>query len=66
MLTKSEFRSATDNEIIVEYVKTYSNLCLNENLHLGTKKLSKHCVDLENELLSRGILTRNNIEELNK
>ena len=65
-MRKVDFCKATDNEIIVEYIKSYSSLCLNENLHLGTKQLSKHCADLEIELLSRKILTKNDIEALNK
>lgn len=63
-MTKKEIVTAKDNEIITEYVKSYSRLCLNINLNLGTKQLSKHCKDLEAELLKRGILTESNIEEL--
>lgn len=65
-MRKVDFCKATDNEIIVEYIKSYSSLCLNENLHLGTKQLSKHCADLEIELLARKILTQDDIEVLNK
>lgn len=65
-MRKADFKKATDNEIIVEYVKSYSKFCLNENLHLGTKQVSKHCADLEIELLSRKILTKDDIEVLNK
>ena len=64
-MTKNEIKKAKDNELIIEYVKSYSGLCLNENLHLGTKQLSKHCADLEAELLKREILTENDIKSLN-
>lgn len=63
-MKKNEITKAKDNELIVEYVKSYSSLCLNENLQLGTKQLSKHCVDLEAELLKREILTENDIKIL--
>lgn len=65
-MRKIDFCKATDNEIIVEYVKSYSSLCLNQNLRLGTKQLSRHCADLEIELLARKILTKDDIEVLNK
>ena len=64
-MKKNEIAKAKDSELIVEYVKSYSSLCLNENLQLGTKQLSKHCVDLETELLRRGILSENDIKILN-
>lgn len=64
-MRKSEIAKAKDNELIVDYVKSYSSLCLNINLKLGEKQLSKHCADLEKELLKRGILTENDIRILN-
>ena len=63
-MTKKEIAKAKDNEIILDMIRTYSTLCVNENLHLGTKQLSKHCKDLETEMLKRGILTESDIKRL--
>lgn len=63
-MTKAEIKKAKASELIVDYVQTYSSLCLNENIGLGTKQLSNHCADLENELLQRGILTEDDLKPL--
>ena len=63
-MRKSEMKKATVNELLVDYVRSYASLCLNQNFSRGTKQLSVHCTDLENELLSRGILTEEDIRIL--
>lgn len=63
-MTKAEIKKAKDNELIVDYVLTFSTLCLNINHGGGTKRYSQHCQDLETELLSRGILTEEDIKKL--
>lgn len=64
-MKKTEIRNAKDNDLIVEYVISYSNLCVNFNLQMGVKKLSQHCADLEKELLARGLLTIDDVKRLN-
>lgn len=64
-MTKAEIRKAKDNELIVDYVLTFSTLCLNINQGGGIKRYSQHCHDLETELLSRGILNEEDIKKLN-
>lgn len=63
-MTKSEIKKAKDNDLITEYVKSYSSFILNCNFDRGTKQLGQHCQDLEDELLRRGILTNENIDAL--
>lgn len=65
-MNKQEIKKATNRELIVEYVKSYSHYDTNFVLRRGTDKLAKHLRDLEEELVNRDILTRSNIEELNK
>lgn len=64
-MRKAEIKAAKDNELIVEYVQTYSLLMLNTNLQMGTKRHEKHCQDLETELVKRGLLTEEDVKHLN-
>lgn len=64
-MKKSEIAKAKDNELITEYVKSYSTLSLNYNLNRGIEKLQIHCNNLEKELIKRGLLTEENVKELN-
>lgn len=68
-MTKREIKKATNNKLIVEYVRTYSSLCVNLNSatweNRGTKRYTEHCHDLEAELMERGILTEKDVEYLN-
>lgn len=64
-MKKSEIKKATNNELIVDYIQSYSSLCLNINAGRGTKQYSNHCSDLEKELVSRGLLTENDVRTLN-
>ena len=68
-MTKKEIKKAKDNELIVEYVRTYSSLCVNLNSpsweNRGTKRYTDHCHDLEVELVARGILTEDDVKYLN-
>lgn len=63
-MRKNEIKKATNNALIVDYVKTYSSLCLNINLGMGTKQFENHCNDLEKEMLNRGLLTEEDIKSL--
>lgn len=64
-MTKQEMKTATDGEIIVDYVKTYSIYRLNLNLGGGTKQAAKHLETLDAEILKRGILSQDQIDYLN-
>lgn len=64
-MKKAEIKKSKDNELIAEYVISYSSLCVNFNLQRGTKSLSKHCADLEKELIARGLLTADDVKRLN-
>lgn len=65
-MKKSEIKTLSNNELIVEYVSTYSFYDTNFLLGRGTKQLEKHLKDLEEELVKRDILTESDIEELHK
>ena len=65
-MRKTEIARAKDNELIVDYVRSYGLYLRNMNLGLGEKRLANHCADLEKELVKRGILTKENIDALNK
>jgi len=65
-MTKKEISKAKDNELIVDLVSTYGNLCVNINSQSrGTKRYSLHCDDLMNELVKRGLLTAMDVAWLN-
>lgn len=64
-MRKTEIPKAKENDLITEYVSSYATLLLNYNLSRGTTQAEKHCRDLEAELLKRGLLTEENIRELN-
>ena len=68
-MTKQEIKKATNNELIVDYVRTYSSLCVNLNSapweNRGTKRYEQHCHDLETEMVTRGILTEEDVQHLN-
>ena len=65
-MKKSEIKTLSNNQLIVEYVSTYSWHDTNYFLGRGTKQLEKHLKDLEEELVKRDILTESDIEELYK
>lgn len=64
-MKKTEIKKTATNTLIVDYVKTYSSLCLNINIGGGTKRYSSHCADLEKELVARGVLTEEDVKTLN-
>ena len=65
-LTKKQIPTAQDSEIIFDYVATYSHLTLEINFGGKIKALSKHLQDLETEIIKRRIMTKAQIEYLNK
>lgn len=64
-MTRKEIGKAENNKLIVDYVQTYSLLTLKYNTGGGTKQHERHCVDLEKEMVKRGILTEEDVEHLN-
>lgn len=65
-MKKSEIKKVTNNELITEYVRTYSLRDVNWILERGTERLSRQCKDLERELIARGILTTEDVNYLNR
>ena len=69
-MTKREIPKAKDNELIVDLVNTYANLCVNINSpsweSRGVKRYSSHCDDLLQEMGKRGLLTKEDVDYLNK
>lgn len=62
---KSEITKAPTNKLIVDYIRSSAEFAVNLNLKRGTERLSKHCADLEEELVKRGILTDEDVKVLN-
>ena len=63
-MTRKEMKTAADSEIIVEYIDTMSNYCLNLNGNGKIDRLAKHLDDLDAEMLKRFILTPDQIKHL--
>ena len=56
-MTKKEIKKAKDCELVADLANTYAHLLLNLNsVDRGTKQLERHLKDLEDEMLSRGLL----------
>lgn len=64
-MTKKEMEKANDSEIILDYIRSYANLAVNQNLGCGIDRLSNHLVDLDEQMLKRGILSEDQIRRLN-
>lgn len=64
-MKKTEIAKAKNNELVYEYVNSYALLCLNSTSGRGVKQLSKHCEDLEKELIKRELLTEEDVRLLN-
>ena len=63
-MRKCDIPKLANNDLITEYVLTYSMLLLNFNSGRGTKQYEGQCKALQAELLKREILTPENINEL--
>lgn len=56
-MTKKEIKKAKDSDLVSDLARSYAWLIRNLNTpDRGTKQLSKHVHDLEDELMSRGLL----------
>jgi hypothetical protein len=65
MMTKQELKAATNSELITDYIKSYSRLVLAQNFGGAWKALDKHLNHLNAEMLSRELLTQDQIDYLN-
>lgn len=63
-MRKAEIPKASNGELIVDYILTYSSYCLNVNTGRGEKQLCNHLKDLDSEFLKRNILTQSQIDRL--
>lgn len=58
-MTKKEIKKAKDSALVEDLANTYGHLLLNLNLtDRGTTQLERHLKDLEDEMLSRGLLEK--------
>ena len=64
-MRKNEIPKAKNNELLVDYIRSYSEWGENSILGRGVKQLERHCADLEKELVKRGILTEEDVKHLN-
>lgn len=65
-MQKKEMKNATDSEIIMDLITSYSSWTLALNIpRYSAKRIGEHVKDLENEALKRNILTQEQIERLN-
>ena len=63
-MRKNEIKNAKDNELVYDLAQSYASLVANYNLNRVTKQYEKHCEDLEDELLKRGLLTEEQVKLL--
>lgn len=55
-----------DNELIRDYIMSQIEWTIKENnTHYSTARIQKRCKKLEKELIKRGILTAEDIKEIN-
>lgn len=64
-MNKKEIKTVPNNELLIEYIKTYSLYDVNTVLRRGTTNAYKHLQDLEEELIKRNIFTQEDIRQLN-
>lgn len=64
-MRKTEIKTAQNNELLIDYIRSYARTMLNQNMGGGTKMLDAHCKDLEAELVKRNILTLEDVNSLN-
>lgn len=55
-----------NSKLITEYIKTYAKLSVNMNTGYAIDRLSKKERKLQAEMVERGIITKEQAEELNK
>lgn len=63
-MRKNEIKKSKDNELLVDYINSIVMLHLNYNSGRSLNQIEKHCSDLENEIISRCILTEEDIRKV--
>lgn len=64
-MNRKELKTASDSDVIMDYIESYAYFTVNLNTHGGTKAIGRHLKDLDDEMLRRGILTQKQIDRLN-
>ena len=64
-MNKREMKTASDGDLIVEYVRACADLASNFVLDRGIVQLQRNVHNFEAELLKRGILTQKQIDRVN-
>ena len=65
-MNKTYMTKAPDDEVIMDYIKTYSRIVLDTNMYgRPLKTISKHLEDLNSEMIKRGLLTQEQVDKLN-
>lgn len=64
-MNRKEIKTATDGDVIVDYILSYAWHAQNTICNRGTERLAKHLADLDAEMLKRGILNQEQIDRLN-
>ena len=60
-MDRKSLKVATDKEVLIDFINTYAEFCVNMNLSRGTQRLWKHWIDLDKEMVKRGIFTEDEI-----
>lgn len=63
-MDRKSLKKATDSEVVMDYINTYAEFCVNMNLGRGTDRLWKHWLDLDKEIVKRGILAQEQVAKL--
>ena len=63
-MNKREMKTATDGDLIAEYVRAVADLASNFVLDRGIVQLQRNVKNFETELLKRGILTQKQIDRI--
>lgn len=61
---KSEMKTAPNNKLIVDLVETYADFYWNYNCGASTIRIEKHWNDLDEELVKRGLLTKDDVKRM--
>lgn len=65
-MTKHELKKVEEHELITESINTYARLLVNHYAKMGVKQLEKHWSDCCDEMIKRGIITKEDVDYLNR
>ena len=63
-MNKREMKTASDGDLIVEYVRACADLASNFVLDRGIIQIQRNIKNMEAEILKRGILTQKQIDRI--